>query len=238
MNFETFLKDLCLIELSDLVYTEPDGTMPTEYPSASLRAKLLPAVNSCLRQLYIEHQVVQKELVLRTDANTAIYFLTAEHAVTNAALSEKYIIDTPTNPYLGDLARIDEVLDEDGRRVFSSHENIKGGFVRMPRWDCLVFSTPLDGKEYLVRFRASAPQMTEAQTDSNVVLELPPGYVDLLRLRIAERVYGAQKTQESVAKAGQYRVEGDDLAARLRGQDTVQDGGWNFDDRLVAKGFV
>lgn len=238
MNFETFLKDLCLIELSDLYYVEPDTVATTEYPSAELRTKLLPAINSVLRQLYIEHQIVQKELVLRTDAGITQYFLTVEHAVTNVAPVEKYIIDTVGNPFLGDLARIDEVLDEDGRLVFSSHENYMGGFVRMPRWDCLVFSTPLDGREYLVRFRASAPEMTENQTDGNVTLAVPPGYVDLLRLKVAERVYGAQKTPESVSKASQYRMEAADLAARLSGQDTAQDGGWNFSNRPFDRGFV
>ena len=238
MDFETFLKDLCLVELSDLVYSEPDAGIPTEYPSAALRLKLLPVINSALRQMHIDHQISQKELVLRTDANVTQYFLTIEHAVTNAALVEKYIIDTVGNPYIGDLARIDEVLDENSRLVYSAHENIMGGFVRMPRWDCLTFSTPLDQKEYLVRFRAGAPVMTENQTDSSVQLTLPPGYVDLLRLKVAERVYGAQKTPESVTKAGQYRGEAKELEARLSGQDTAQEGNFDLDGRLGQKGFV
>lgn len=238
MNFETFLKDLCLIELSDLVYTEPDSVQTLEYPSAALRLKLLPAVNSCLRQIYIDNQIAQKELVLRTNANTTQYFLTVEHAVTNVAAVEKYIIDTVLNPYTGDLARIDEVQDEESRLVYSAHENISGGFVRIPRWDCLTFSTPLDNKEYLVRYRASAPVMTENQNDSSIQLTLPPGYVDLLRLYVAERVYGAQKTPESVTKAAQYRMEAKELVTRLRGQDTSQEPGYDFDNRLLQKGFV
>lgn len=238
MNFETFLKDLCLIELSDMIYAEPDSVATTEYPSAALRLKLLPAVNSCLRQMYIDNQVSQKELVLRTSANITQYFLTVEHAVTNVAAVEKYIIDTVGNPYTGDLARIDEVRDEHNRLVYSAHENISGGFVRMPRWDCLTFSIPLDNKEYLVRYRASAPIMTENQNDGSVELALPPGYVDLLRLYVAERVYGAQKTPESVTKAAQYRVEAKELVARLRGQDTSQEPGYDFDNRLLQKGFV
>lgn len=238
MDFETFLKDLCLIELSDLVYSEPDAVVPSEYPSAALRTKLLPAVNSVLRQLYINHQISQKELVLRTNANTTRYFLTVEHAISHAALEEKYIIDTVASPYTGDLARIDEVRDEHGRLVFSAHENYAGGFVRMPRWDCLTFSTPLDQKEYLVRYRASAPKMEENQIDEDIELELPPGYIDLLRLRVAERIYGAQKTPESVGKAQQYRAEAAELEARLMGQDTAQDGGVDFDGRMNLKGFI
>ena len=238
MNFETFLKDLCLVELSDMVFSEPDAFIPTEYPSAPLRVKLLPAINSALRQMFIEHQVSQKELVLRTDANITQYFLKAEHAVSNAAMVEKYIIDTVQNPYTGDLARIDEVRDEHGRLIYSAHENYMGGYVRMPRWDCLSFSTPLDQKEYLIRYRAAAPVMTENQTDASVELELPPGFVDLLRLKIAERVYGAQKTVESIAKAGQYTREANALEARLRGQDTAQEEKLDFDDRMSQKGFV
>ena len=238
MDFETFLKDLCLIELSDLVYTEPDSVATTEYPSAALRTKLLPVVNSALRQMYIDHQMVQKQLVLRTSADTTQYFLTKDHAVSSIAPVEKYIIDTVDNPYTGDLARIDEVVDEDDRLVYSAHENITGGFVRMPRWDCLVFSTPLDNKEYLIRYRASAPTMTENQVDSAIQLELPPGFVDLLRLQVAERIYGSQKTNESVAKAAQYRTEALSLEKRLKGQDTAQESGWDFDNRLQQKGFV
>jgi hypothetical protein len=238
MDFETFLKDLCLIELSDLVYAEPDAAIPTEYPSAALRLKLLPVINSALRQMHIDHQIAQMELVLRTDANITQYFLTVEHAESNAALVEKYIIDSVGNPYIGDLARIDEVLDENGRLVYSAHENFMGGFVRIPRWDCLTFSTPLDQKEYLVRYRASAPVMVENQTDASVSLSLPPGYVDLLRLKVAERVYGAQKTQESVLKASQYRGEAKELEARLSGQDTAQEGGIDLDGRLYQKGFA
>lgn len=238
MNFETFLKDLCLVELSDLVFVEPDAITPTEYPSANLRLKLLPVINSALRQMYIEHQVAQKELVLRTDANVTQYFLKVEFAISNAALGEKYIIDSVGNPYLGDLARIDEVRDEYDRLVYSAHENYMGGYVRMPRWDCLSFSTPLDGKEYLVRYRAAAPVMTDNQTDTEIEMDLPPGYVDLLRLKIAERVYGAQKTPESVAKAGQYRGEAAALEARLKGQDTSQESAVDLDNRMSQKGFA
>lgn len=238
MDFETILKDLCLIELSDLVYTEPDGIATQEYPSAALRLKLLPAFNTVLRQMYIDNQVSQKELVLRTNANTTLYYLTVEHTVTNVAAAEKYIIDTVLNPYTGDLVRIDEVRDEDNRLVFSAHENFSGGFVRMPRWDCLSFSTPLDDQEYLVRYRASAPIMVPNQTDAQIKLAIPPGYVDLLRLRVAERVYGSQKTPESVSKASQYRSEAKELEARLKGQDTAQEPGFDFDNRLAQKGFV
>lgn len=238
MIFETFLKDLCLVELSDLIYVEADTIDPTEYPSAALRLKLLPAINSVLRQMYIDYQVSQKELVLRTDANITLYQLTVEHAVTNVAAVDKYIIDTVGNPYTGDLARIDEVLDEDSRLMYSAHENYVGGYVRMPRWDSLSFSTPLDLKEYLIRYRAAAPVMTENQTDGNVTLQLPPGYVDLLRVKVAERIYGAQKTPESVAKARQYRDEATMLEARLQGQGTVQEGSIDLDNRLWQKGFV
>lgn len=238
MIFETFLKDLCLVELSDLIFVEPDAIVPTEYPSANLRLKLLPAINSALRQLFIDHQFEQKELVLRTDVNTTLYYLKPEYAVSNAALVQKYIIDTVPNPFIGDLARIDEVLDEDGRRLYSTHENYAVGYVRMPRWDCLSFSIPQDNKEYLIRYRAGAPVMTDGQTDGNVNLELPPGYEDLLRLLVAERVYGAQKTPESVAKAGQYRGEAAALLARLKGQDTAQEGGVDLDQRFRLKGFI
>lgn len=238
MDFETFLKDLCLTELSDMIYVEPDTGSPTEYPSAALRLKLLPAVNAELRQLYIHNHVSQKELVLATDANTTQYFLTAEHALTSVVQVEKYIIDSPTNPFTGDLVRIDEVRDQHNRLVFSAHENIAGGFVRMPRWDCLSFSIPLDDTEYLVRYRASAPVMLPNQTDADVILAIPPGYVDLLRLKVAERIYGSQKTVESVAKASQYRNEAAQLELRLKGQDTSQESGYDFDDRLRMKGFI
>lgn len=238
MNFETFLKDLCLIELSDLVYTEPDTAAPLEYPSPELRLKLLPTINSALRQFYIDYPVHQKELVLRTDANITNYYLITDHAMTSVATVEKYIIDSVGQPYTGDLARIDEVRDEQGRLVFSAHENISGGRVRMPRWDCLSFSVPLDDKEYLVRYRASAPVMEDNQTDQDVVLVLPPGYEELLRLKVAERVYGAQKTQESVAKAGQYRAEAREVEARLKAQGTAQEESFDFDNRLAQKGFI
>lgn len=238
MIFETFLKDLCLTELSDLIYTEPDSGSPTEYPSPELRLKLLPAVNAELRQIYINNQVHQKELVLRTNANVTQYFLTVEHAVTSVAAVEKYIIDTVLNPFTGDLVRIDEVRDESNRIIFSSHENISGGFVRTPRWDCLTFSTPLDNTEYLVRYRASAPVMLPNQNDETVILSLPPGYVDLLRIKVAERVYGSQKTQESILKANQYKVEAMELERRLIGQDTAQESSFDFDSRLMQKGFI
>ena len=238
MIFETFLKDLCLVELSDLVYVESDDSTPTEYPTVALRLKLLPAINSALRQIYIDHQVSQKELVLRTDVNVTVYYLKVEHAATNSAPVQKYIIDSVGNPFIGDLARIDEVRDEQGRLIYSAHENYTGGYVRMPAWNCLSFSTPLDQKEYLVRYRAAAPVMTETQDDSGIELDLPPGYEDLLRLRVAERVYGAQKTPESVGKSKQYQSDATALEARLRGQGTAQEESFDFNDRPRQKGFV
>ena len=237
MNFRTFLRDLCLIELSDLIYRENDDVVPEQWPSAEWRTKLIPAVNSVLRLLYIEKRVVQKELVLQTSAHITTYRLVKEHAVTDPAPVDKYIMDA-LDPFTGDLARIDEVRDEHDQVVFSASENVFGGRVRMPRWDTLVFSEPADGVEYLVRFRASAPTMTENQDDEAVDLELPPGYVDLLRLRVAERVYGAQKTPESVAKAAQYTQEATALETVLIHENMNQEDGWDFDNRQYQKGFV
>lgn len=238
MDFHTFLKDLCLIELSDMVFVEQDETDPLDIPSAELRTKLLPTVNRCLDQLYIDFQIEQKELVLRTSADITKYYLTVEHALTNVAPADKYIIDNVLEPFIGDLARIDEVRDEHGRLVFSAVDNVMGGKVRQPRWDCLVFQTPLDDKEYLVRFRAKAPVMLEGQADESTYLMLPPGFDSLLRKRIAAAVYGAQKTQDSIIKSQHYESQAAGLEAKLVGQDTVQEGGWDFDDRAALKGFI
>ena len=237
MNLFTFLHDLCTVELADLMYGDESSA---ESPSEEMRHKLTPILNSCLRQIYIDHQIEQKELVLRTDANVTQYFLRPTHAVTNPGLDEKYIIDTPQAPFLGHMVRIDEVLDENGVQVFSANDNPMGGVVRRPSWDSLVFQYPLDGKEFLVRYRASAPVFTDADSAaaSTAQLSLPPGFMDLLKLRMAERVYGAQKTPESIAKSQQYKMEAMELTANLVGQGTVGDDGWNFDALPFRRGFV
>lgn len=236
MSLYTFLHDLCTVELADLMYGDENST---ETPSDEMRHKLTPILNSCLRQIYIDHQVEQKELVLRTDANITQYFLRATYALTNPSPDEKYILDSALAPFLGDVARVDEVLDENGVRVFSAVDNSMGGQVRRPTWDSLVFQYPLDGKEYLVRYRAAAPVFSEASTSEVAATPffLPPGFTDLLRLRMAERVYGAQKTPESIAKSQQYKMEGMELAALLVGQGTAGDEGWNLDALPARRGF-
>lgn len=238
MTFDDFLRDLCLIELSDLVFVEPDTMNQLRYPSAALRSRILPTINSALRQLYIEHRIEQRDVVLRTNVGTSLYYLRPEHAVTHPdPLIEKYLIDSPERPFTGNLVRIDQVLDEDERLVFAEHLNPLGGLVRRPSWDCLAFSNPQDDKEYLVRYRVSAPTMTEGQDDDAVQMALPPGYADLLRLQVAARLYGQQKTQESVVKAGQLYSEAASLATLLQAQDTLQEGGWNLDDLMAMRGF-
>lgn len=238
MNFEKFLRDLCLVELSDLVYTDPDADIPEEYPSTAFRLKLLPTINSALRQLYINYQIEQKELVLRTDVNITTYTLSPDHALTNPAPVDKYIIDNVLNPFTGDLARVDEILDERGYRVYSAEDNKMGGNIRTPRWDQISFQTPIDGAEYLVRYRVKAPEMVNTQVDCDIMLNLPPGFTELLRLKIAEIVYANKKTPENIALSEQYRARAAVLEASLTHQDVVQEGGWNFDDRAAAKGFI
>ena len=149
-----------------------------------------------------------------------------------------------------DAAPVVEVVDaslavvkiggpSDKVRVFSAVDNSMGGQVRRPTWDSLVFQHPLDGKEYLVRYRAAAPVFSEASTSEVAATPffLPPGFMDLLRLRMAERVYGTQKTPESIAKSQQYKMEAMELADLLVGQGTAGDEGWNLDALPARRGF-
>lgn len=237
MNLHTFFHELCTLELSDLIFGDENVG---ESPTLAMRHKLTPILNSCLRQMYIDYQIEQKELVLRTDSNIRRYFLRKEHATQDPSPEDKYIIDSHTEPFMGDVARVDEVLDEEGRLVFSSNQNILGGNVRRPSWDSLSFHEPRDNLEYLVRYRASAPVFTEADSDaqSDTQIKLPPGFLDLLRFQIADRVYSSQKTEESIAKGQQYRLEASALSAILVGQGTAGEEGWDLGKTFYRRGFI
>ena len=214
MNLHTFFHDLCVMELSDLMYGDESTA---ESPTITMRHKLTPILNSVLSQIYIDFWIQQKELVLRTDANITVYYLRPEHAVSTGGVSPKYIIDSIANPFLGDLVRVDEILDEHGNTVFNNHYNAVGGDVRCPQWDAISFQYPMDNKEYLIRYRVSAPQFTQNMSaeGTSTQLLLPPGFLDLVRCKIAERMYGAQKTQESITKSEHYKMEGAVIEARL-----------------------
>ena len=237
MELHTFFHELCTMELADLNFGDESAS---ESPTLETRHRLTPMLNSCLRQIYIDFPVETKELVLRTSASIRRYYLRKEHSIQDPTPVDKYIIDSLANPFLGDIGRIDEVLDEHGKLVFSAHQNVVGGNVRKLTWDSLSFWEPRDNKEYLVRYRVAAPTFTDTDSEENsgVMLRLPPGFVDLLRNMIADRIYSSQKNSDSIAKGQIHKAEAQAIAASLVQEGTAGEEGWNFDRLLRLRGFL
>lgn len=178
-------------ELSQLaIGIGDDGAVaPTDYP------KLVSYVNMGLLALYKRFPVLEKQLTIQQLDEVTRYNLTYPYALynTNSIIAEadRYIIDSATDLFLGDVLKVEQVFDELGEELpLNNSEEDTSLFTPSPL--ILQIPQPVAANSTFLLYRAAPKKILIAGLDpfSEDVL-LPDSLLEPLLYYVGGRAQGA-----------------------------------------------
>lgn len=180
MKLEEIIKDLIYGELSAHGMCKSGDILEKDRP------RVVAHINTVLTDLYTRFPLLTKELILVQDSSITAYHLHNRHAISNTASTdpEKYILDTPAEPFMNDVLRVDAVYDELGDNLLLNSDSACK-VALTPAQDVLEIPNPTDTNNLFVIYRANHPRV-ELLTDE---LVLPEQFRSTLLAGVASRVY-------------------------------------------------
>lgn len=202
MLFSEVLDHLHFGELSQLFMgnNKSSSIAVEDYP------RIISFINLALVELYKRFSLSQKNVIIKTDTTINDYFLKTDFALSNTGSPEpiKYIQDSVSNPFLGDILIIDRVVDSDlvdiPLRVIGDNTSLY-----TPSYDSLHVPTPVQDAELKVWYRAKPQKLSLDISDPiGVEIPIPELLLEPLLNYIAHRAYLSKDTPQVSKSSKSY----------------------------------
>jgi len=230
-------KDLTYGELAQLsvgnlipsdLESEPD---PKDYD------RILTHINLGMKELYKRFFLLSREIYIQQYEEIEVYELHSRFNQTNVASLEpiKYILDTPQNPFLDDVLKIEEVYDEGGNKL-PMNDITEELSIYTPSFRSVQYPYPKNENIFAVQYRASAPRIeyVRGMNPEEIELDLPNSLHEALIYYIAHRVHAGmgQGIRDNNQESGAYyqKFEASCKIVELHGLEVQgEPGDWRFD---------
>lgn len=219
--------------------------------SGELREDDIPKINRIIQagisDLYTKFSIKEGELLLRTKIGKNKYELKPANSVSSGD-PFAFIIDSPDDPFLGDILQLISITAEDGYSV-RLHEDVGISHtylrnpelvglaslthghisVTTPTYNTLLFKEGHNGGDVLVRYKAKPKSLDFSLAPENVFIELPDHFLQALVYYVAHRLFNPMGSEtigrgmfhEGNNYAAKYKDACDSLKADLPGNMTA-----------------
>lgn len=202
MNFGQLLKKLSHSSLSELaVGGHGSGVVPLEeVPKIAIKTM------DALRGLYTRFPLDCRTLTLETVSGIYTYPLRREYAQTSDSDEpNKFIKDTPDNPFTGDIVMVTGVND-DRFLELPFNDNMRKCEWRLVAYDTLAYSDPVTAERFFVEYRANHPEIPFDALDQEgqyeqIEIRIPTVLERALVVHIASSIYSTMSIEGAMAKA-------------------------------------
>lgn len=189
------LTKLATGELSNLSMSNDSTTI-----SPSAYAKVIGHLNTALTQVHTIFLLSEKYILVNQIENITNYVLKAKYAISSGSSEPyKYIIDSPTEPFLEDVIKITSVYDSYNRfRPLNDLTRQLSVFTITPT--TLQVPQPVPDEGLGIMYQARHPKLVSS--GANVLtqeIEVPVFIEDLLALYVAHKIYSNLNGQENKA---------------------------------------
>lgn len=178
-------------------------------------------VNLALTALYSRFRLKTGELTLRMQEGQRTYHMKSDYAVSNDASAEpvKYIIDTSVDPFLDDLIKIEEVLDEDGCPL-PLNDASDLATLTTPRALVLKVPADLDVQDLTIHYRAKHPKIVIGASfdPATEEVELPDSHLAALLYYVASRANNPTGMANEFHAGNSYYAKYEAACQELEGQ--------------------
>lgn len=198
--------------LTELAYGELHGNAlaMNGVVEAKDQMKVMHFLQMGLTSLYTRFPLWSKDLVVIQQSWLTQYPLRKPHAVTDPSTEVKFILDSPLDPFLGDVLRIECVTDEQGD-VLELNSTDYAKVALTPAPDVLEIPNPADTNALFVTYRANHPPLTGM--DSEILLPVP--FVGALYAYVGARAYAGSVAQEHVGKSSELMSKYEQVCRQL-----------------------
>lgn len=231
MQLSELLTSLSLGVLQNLaVGGGGSGSIPAQHMN-----KVVSAVNQGLTALYTRFQLVEKEVIVRSYDALTTYPLKRIYADSNAAVvPQKFIADTPEEPFLEDVIKVLSIYDEAGTELsFNSSE--PGCTLFTPNFYTLQILAPVTGVNYYVLYQARHATLSR---DPSQTIDLPIVLNEALECFVAYKILSSMNGQEHAAKAMEHFARYDAICTEAVNNDTLTTSFVGQLGKLDDRGFI
>lgn len=236
MNVADLFTSLALGELSNLSMAENGGGSLV----ANSRPKIILCANEGLLRLHSRFVLKEKELLLEMDEGITSYQLTPRYALSyiptgsEDAVATRYIIDSPTSPFTGDLLKILGVYDANGGKL-PLNDDVHCDSVFTPQANLLQVPSPAHEQRLSLLYQARHPVLTGNLQEE---IELPVVLLSALTSYIAYKVFSQMNSADSTAKAKEYMMMYESLCADVLDKDLVNSSLSTTSGRFTRAGWI
>lgn len=220
-------------ELNNLLL-EPSVQFPGALPE-HLRWKVGAYLRQSLTKIYSRFILLEKELVIAAQDEINLYYLQPKYAVQDATvMNVKYIMDTPDDPFLGDVLKIEQVFHEDGTSIAINNPEAPETLYT-PKYDCLQIPAPATGNSYVVLYQADHPPVDNADLTEEIMV--PSSLEMALRAHIASLIYssmGGDHTTRGMELMSTY----EEICTKVEEKDLLRTSLPNIDQKFEERGFI
>lgn len=196
------------------------------------KPKIVFYLNNALTQLHSRFNLKEDTLLIQQDGGIRLYSLTVEHALTNATVATKYIIDSEAKPFVGDLIKVLEVRDHHGCVLpLNDPESCRSVFTPQP--EVIQVPSPVTGMPLGVAYQARHIPVPAGDETAEIVI--PNSLEEALMAYIAYQQYRDLNTQESTAKAAEHLSLYEAMCSQVEARDLVN-GSYSMTNSRFAKG--
>lgn len=200
MLLSNLFRQLSFTELSNLVIGgEGSGVIsPLHYP------RLITQINAALTALHSRFPLLEKELTLQLMDEVAQYYFRPEHSVSTGTDYYRYIVDSPFDPFVNDILRVEQVFDELGCELMLNNES-ECCSLFTPSFDSLLVTRPMKETILRVSYRANHPAIPlDVAEPSTVVVNVPVTHEKALSFYVAGQIYSSMNGQEHTLKGQEF----------------------------------
>lgn len=232
MKLQELFNELAIGELSNLAFAKT-GVIDT-----ASHAKVVAAINVALNDIYSRIPLAEKEVLVETLDWKSIYFIRKEHARMDPTPGFlKYILDTPTNPFTGDLVKVLCVSNEIGDPL-PVNDAEQWASVFLPAFDTVQFNHPGAKQVFSVQYQALHPKLVvEGDKYLDQVLRVPPVLMDMVKLKTASTLLAPMGGQNETLKAQALEAKYEARHTSLVLKNDVGDTGVHTNVKAMLRGY-
>jgi hypothetical protein len=238
---DKFVTNLCTNYLINTVYV--DDVDKTTYKSSYFN-NIKYAINTSLKYFYTKYIISQKQLLLETRTPYVYYYLRPEFAKSNteSVVPFKYIIDTPEEPFLGNLIRV--LMVYFGDRPLPMDDLNDNNSIFLVQSDCLQI-TDVHSKERISRFSVvyqeqhrEVSNITETILSKPDLIEIPVYLEECLYLYTSFKLLTALNNTDLNVKAQEYYANCVSMFAELEKEGLLKKPEFYFNNKFYERGFL
>ena len=234
MTLDDLFRSLSYGELSNLSMSgEGSGTIVEPK-----HGQVIQATNDALKDMFSRLVLRESELVIRTHDFKNLYYLRKEHAMSDPTVGPlKYILDTPDDPFTGDLVKVLRVSNEIGEELPMGDAE-QWASVFLPQFDCVQFNHPGYGQVFGVIYQAYHPTLVSGGDDylQQEVL-VPPMLMESLRIKIAHLIFSSMSGQEYGTKAQSLEAQYEGKYLMINQDNLIGGAEMGTNVKLYRRGF-